>query len=62
MQIQKKKNSEQYIGPLDEVKGMPKRIRFQIQIHQLAEDADDDQQLVDLPEEDVHDLSLMHMK
>jgi len=40
---------------------MPKRIIFQIQIYQLAEDVDDDHQLVDLLEEDVHDLSLMHM-
>ena len=35
---------------------MLKRIIFQIQIHQLVEDVDDDQQLVDLPKEDDHNL------
>jgi len=39
---------------------MPKRIRFKMWIHQLVEDVNDDQQLVDLLEEDIHDLNLMH--
>jgi len=51
------------VGPLDEVREMSTRIRFQKWLHQLAVDACSNahEEPIDLPEEDFHDLVLMHM-